>query len=515
MFKKIQTIVGADHVTDNRDLCEVATSDVFERNEHAPALMVVSPGTTEETSAVLQILFEKRIPVLGRGAGLSYTASFAGEHPAVVVDTGRLNAINVNAEDRYAVVGAGASWADVRSALQSFNMKSAQPSPISGAFATVGGLASQGIPAGLEGILGTTVVLSDGSVVRTGASARFYRFTGPDLTGLFLGDCGAFGIKTEIVLRIVPEQPTLFASFGYDDVNHLLENLIVAIREGVVSRAFAVDKVRSTNATKVGLSEAIGTATEMVRRSASLQESAKTAAMLLRQAIAPPESKPWSLHLTIESPTTAGAQSQLRRVCDICQTLGKRGDDMFPRALHAKPYSVRGFVGPEGERWVPVHGIFSLSRASSAMNDLQEFIASRAVPMHEHGVTASWLLSSAGPYVLIEPMLYWRDQLDPLHMRYLSPRNQKRFGNFKPNLAARSFVGRIREGLRDVMDRHEASHSQIGRFYRLEASEQRDSLLWRLKMAVDPKNQINPGVLGLSIPAPDPLESPTTTRGRS
>ncbi len=515
MLKHIQAIVGTEHATDAPDACDLATADVFERNERAPALLVVRPRTTEQISAVLRFLFERSVPVIARGAGLSYTASFAGERPAVVIDTARLIDIDVNAEDRYATIGAGASWADVRAALAPFGMRSVQPSPISGAFATVGGLASQGIPAGLEGILGLIVVLADGSVVRTGAPSRFYRFAGPDLTGLFLGDCGVFGVKTEVVLRIAPEQPAEFASFGFDDVDRLLESLIACTGAGVISRAFAMDQVKATGATKVGLGEAVGTAAAMLRGAANLRQSAETAAMLLRHAAAPAPERPWSLHLTVESPTAEGAQAQVQRACEICQTHGLRGDDLFPRAMHAKPYSVRGFVGPDGERWAPVHGIFALSRARSAMRDLQAFVASRAVEMQDHGVTASWLISSAGPYVVIEPMLYWRDALDPIHMRYLSPRNQNRFGNFKPDPDARRLVRALREGLRDVIDRHDAVHSQIGRFYRLEGAERSDGLLARLKAALDTRNQINPGVLGLSAAASDAPARTATTGDRS
>ena len=97
-----------------------------------------------------------------------------------------------------------------------------RPSP---APSTVGGLASQGIPAGLDGILGLTVVLADGTVVRPARQGSSIAMRGPDVTGLFLGDCGAFGIKTEVVLRIAPEQPAAFASFGFDDVDPLLDNL--------------------------------------------------------------------------------------------------------------------------------------------------------------------------------------------------------------------------------------------------------------------------------------------------
>jgi FAD/FMN-containing dehydrogenase len=219
LLKQIQAIVGLDYATDDPNKCDLATSDVFERSERVPAVMVVSPRTTSETSAVVRLLCEKRVPAMARGAGLSYTGSFAIERPAAVVDTLRMNEIEVNATDRYATVGAGASWADVAAALKPFAMTPTQISHISGAFATVGGLASQGIPAGLDGMLGLAVVLADGSIVRTGAPTHFYRYAGPDVTSLFLGDCGAFGIKTVVVFRIAPELPVTFASFGFDDVS--------------------------------------------------------------------------------------------------------------------------------------------------------------------------------------------------------------------------------------------------------------------------------------------------------
>jgi D-lactate dehydrogenase (cytochrome) len=498
LLKQLRAIVGPGNATDEASKCDLATSDVLERNEGGPALMVVSPRTTDETSAIVRLVGENDVPVIARGAGLSYTGSFAAGRPAVVVDTLRMADIEVNAADRYAIVGAGASWAKVAAALQPFGMTPTQISPISGAFATVGGLAAQGMPAGLDGMLGVTVVLADGSIVRTGAPTHFHRYAGPDLTGLFLGDCGAFGIKTEVVLRIAPESPAAFASFGFDDVRDLLESLVDCIGERIATRTFAMDRVKAADAKKVGLGEAIGTAAAVVRRSETLTQSAKDAAKLLRLAVSGPEEQPWSLHLTMESPTQAGADAQLDRACRICEKRGRRGDDIFPRAMRAKPYSVRGLVGPSGERWAPVHGIFALSKAGSAMVDLQSFVADRAAQMQDLGVSASWLLSSAGPYVVIEPMLYWPDRLDPLHMQYLSERNRERFGSFAPNLAARELVRTMREGLRDIMARHGAAHSQIGRFYRLSGAGMPDNLLPRLKSALDPGHGLNPGVLGLA-----------------
>jgi len=495
MLKQLEAIVGADHVSDEPDACDLATSDIFEWPGRAPALMVASPATTEETAAILRVVREHSVPVIARGAGLSYTGGFTMETAPLVIDTTRMNTVEINATDRYAAVGAGASWASVADALKPCGMKSSQASPISGAYSTVGGLAAQGMPAGLDGILGLTVVLSDGSVVRTGASNRFYRYAGPDLTGMFLGDCGSLGIKTEVVIRIAPEQPAAFASFGFDDVAPLIQSLIECIGEGVIARAFAMDRVKSQDAGNVELGDALSTSAAVIRQSESLVQSAKDAAKLLRRAVSPHDDKPWSLHLTMESATRAGTDAELQRVREICGAHGIEGDDVFPRALKSKPYSVRGFVGPSGERWAPVHGIFPLSKARAAMTRLQKHVAEQAARMAELDVTLSWLISSAGPYVTIEPMLYWRDRLDPIHMRYLSPRNRKRFGAFAPNDPARQLVRAMREGLRDVMDAYGAVHSQGGRFYRTNSASL-DVLLRRLKTALDPDQRLNPGVLG-------------------
>ena len=60
LLKQVQAIVGPEHVTDEAAKCDLATSDVFERSESVPALMVVSPRTTGETSAVIRLLGENR-----------------------------------------------------------------------------------------------------------------------------------------------------------------------------------------------------------------------------------------------------------------------------------------------------------------------------------------------------------------------------------------------------------------------------------------------------------------------
>jgi D-lactate dehydrogenase (cytochrome) len=156
-------------------------------------------------------------------------------------------------------------------------------------------------------------------------------------------------------------------------------------------------------------------------------------------------------------------------------------------------------VGVEGERWIPVHGMLPLSRARAAFSALEAVIGSHAADMQAAGVRHSWLISSPGAYITIEPMFFWRDELDPLRLKHLSERNRERFAGRPRHDAARELVARLRQSLRECFEAHDAVHAQTGRFYRhaqrLDPGSK--ALLDRLKQALDPTGQMNPGLLGL------------------
>jgi D-lactate dehydrogenase (cytochrome) len=214
----------------------------------------------------------------------------------------------------------------------------------------------------------------------------------------------------------------------------------------------------------------------------------------LRRAKGELEEAPWSLHVTAEGATAAIAEAQLDALRRICLAAG--GAEIppaVPQALDARPFSVRGMVGQQGERWVPVHGYLPLSTAADCMRAVAALFAEHAPEIERHGVRINWLLTSVGAYVLMEPMFYWRDALDPLHLKYLSERNRARFGNFAPNPEARAFVRHLRIAVRDAMDRYGAAHNQLGRFYVPPSGD----MLARIKSALDPAGRMNPGVMGL------------------
>jgi len=401
------------------------------------------------------------------------------------------------ADDLYAIVGAGCTWQALADALTPLGLRTAAAPPISGSHSTIGGAASQSVTDS-EGFIGVTVVLADATVVRTGTwttpgGVPFSRHYGPDLTGLFIGDCGAFGVKTQIVLRLLPSAQRRFASFGFQNGVDVART-IAALRRGPGGKALAFDRARAESATaSMEPGEALRTVAAVAGKAGSLTQAVKDVIGLHRARDALEEA-PWSLHITGEGANVAIAEAQLDAMRAIC--LAASGNEIapaVPQALDARPFSVRGMVGQQGERWVPVHGHLSLSAAPVCLQAIEALFADHDAAIRRHDIRINWLLGSTGASITMEPMFYWRDALDPLHMKYLSERNRARFGNAAPNPEARAFVRELRIAVRDVMDRHGATHHQIGRFYVPPSGD----MLARIKSLLDPGRRMNPGVLGL------------------
>lgn len=192
---------------------------------HAAAMpqAVVLATETKQVAAALRFANTRGIPVTPRGAGVGYVGGCVPIRGGIVLSVASMTRIlEVNPADGVAVVEAGVLTADLQAACARVGWFY-PPDPASRKESSIGGniATNAGGPRCLKYgvtrayVLGLTVVLADGRVLRCGGRTHKNK-QGFDLTGLFCGSEGMLGIVTEATLRIIPAPPAraaLHASF--------------------------------------------------------------------------------------------------------------------------------------------------------------------------------------------------------------------------------------------------------------------------------------------------------------
>lgn len=521
LYERLVQLLGRDRVAAGEDARALFSQDVWTRGGQVD--LVATPKTADQCAAVVEACASAGQAIYPRGGGMSYTRGYLADQPGgVCLDTAAMDRVlEINTEDMYVRVEAGCTWKTLHEALAGTGLRPPFWGPLSGISSTIGGGVSQNnafFGAGTHGptsesVLSMTVALADGSILKTGTAGGetgaepakpFFRHYGPDLTGLFCGDAGALGVKLEITLKLIPAPAhERWGSLSFSDRDSCARALAALARSNLACEAFGFDPgltvVRMKRASLMNDAKTLGKVVSGQKNVfKGLAEGAKMA-LAGRSFLGEAD---FNLHFVTEGASKAGVDEAYRTLLALAEAEGgKSVEPTIPKVIRANPFTpLNNMIGPNAERWVPVHGVVALSDGPACWAEIEAYFETLRARFDAHDVTTGTLittLSTTG--YLIEPVFLWPDDLFELHETSVESGYLKGMKRKPADPAATELVAEARAGVVDIFARYGAAHFQVGRTYPLARTRSAPALalLKALKTHLDPKNLINPGALGL------------------
>jgi glycolate oxidase FAD binding subunit len=201
-------------------------------------MRVEEPESAEEAAAALHSAGSENLTVRFRGAGTKLEWGNAVGQPDIVLSTRKLDRIlEHNAADLTAVLEAGASLAAAQKVFATSGQMLALDPPLGESeAATIGGIVATGDSGPMRHryggprdlLLGMTVVLSDGSVAKSGGKV-IKNVAGYDLAKLFSGSFGTLGLISQVAVRLHPLPPRRVSAVGFGDDPEAMQRAAIAL----------------------------------------------------------------------------------------------------------------------------------------------------------------------------------------------------------------------------------------------------------------------------------------------
>ncbi|RJX30505.1 MAG: FAD-binding oxidoreductase [Desulfarculus sp.] len=242
LHKALAGIVGGANVFTDPPTNLVYAKDVmpYDLEEHNIPYAVVRPAGSAEIGEVLKYANQCELPVHIHGSGTSLVGLARPKAKGIVLDTARLQEIEIFPERGYFEAGAGVHLAKLRKALAPH--KALLPIfPGSELVATIGGsvavnTSAHAVDAALgkpgDYVLGLEAVLPTGEVIQTGTHS-LRKPAGVEATKLLVGSEGLLGVITKLRMRLVPAPHTANLVAYYRRTEDILRTVMAMYGQGL------------------------------------------------------------------------------------------------------------------------------------------------------------------------------------------------------------------------------------------------------------------------------------------
>ncbi len=203
--------------------------------------LVAFPRTTEDVVFLVEAAAERKLPIVGRGAGTGLSGGAIARAGGMLISFARMNRIlEIDIPNERAVVQPGVVNLDISLAVQPFGYFYA-PDPSSQRACTIGGNVAEnaGGPHTLahgvttNHIVSLKAVLPDGRVLQIGDKAP--ETAGYDLAGLLTGSEGTMALVTEIGVRLMREPEAIRTMLAiYNSADQAGNTVAALTAEGVI-----------------------------------------------------------------------------------------------------------------------------------------------------------------------------------------------------------------------------------------------------------------------------------------
>jgi len=221
IYNELVNVLGHDYVSD-----DPAVTETYNRESQTPAFLmkgrpefIVMPGSTEDMQQILRLANRYKFPYSVIGSGLLLAVVSATKPYWCMIDTKRLDNLEIDVNNMYAVIGPYVTHAQLQAEAMKRGLYNGTPeagaqssSLANHIFAGMQGTgfrtgyASRNVM-GLEWILPSGEILRTGSLANPGAGYFWGEGPGPDARGILrglIGHRGAFGIITRIAVKLYP-----------------------------------------------------------------------------------------------------------------------------------------------------------------------------------------------------------------------------------------------------------------------------------------------------------------------